>query len=41
MEKILIDTDVVLNVLLRDEPFFDISSTVFARLERGDNPEYK
>ena len=36
MEKILIDTDVVLNVLLREEPFFDISSNVFARLERGD-----
>ena len=36
MEKILIDTDVVLNVLLREEPFFESSSHVFARLERGD-----
>jgi len=36
MEKILIDTDVVLNVLLREEPFFESSSQVFARLERGD-----
>jgi len=35
MEKILIDTDVVLNVLLREEPFFETSSKVFARLERG------
>ena len=36
MEKILIDTDVVLNVLLREEPFFESSSQVFARLECGD-----
>jgi predicted nucleic acid-binding protein len=36
MEEILIDTDVVLNVLLREEPFFETSAKVFARLERGD-----
>jgi len=36
MEKILIDTDVVLNVLLKEEPFFEASARVFARLERED-----
>jgi predicted nucleic acid-binding protein len=36
MPDILIDTDVVLNVLLREEPFFETSLEVFVRLERGD-----
>jgi hypothetical protein len=30
MEEILIDTDVVLNVLLREEPFFTTFVKVFA-----------
>jgi len=34
MLKILIDTDVVLNVLLREEPFFETSLEVFIRLEQ-------
>ena len=36
MEKILIDTDVVLNVLLREEPLFEVSAKVFDLLERGN-----
>ena len=36
VENILIDTDVVLNVLLREEPFFESSSKVFARIEQGN-----
>jgi predicted nucleic acid-binding protein len=34
MPDILIDTDVVLHVLLREEPFFETSSEVFVRLEQ-------
>jgi len=36
MQKILIDTDVVLNVLLCEEPFFVTSLEVFVRLEQGE-----
>jgi predicted nucleic acid-binding protein len=35
MLDILIDTDVVLNVLLQEEPFFESSSDVFILLEQG------
>jgi predicted nucleic acid-binding protein len=34
--RVLFDTDVLLDVLLRRQPFFDVARSLFARVERGE-----
>ena len=34
--RVLFDTDVMLDVLLRRQPFFDVAQSLFSRVEHGD-----